>query len=99
MSTGDSLIHEEEGDGYDGLLIDCAESRTHQVMRTVRAPGEMSHEKRSDNTTELCRNERIRGGTVGRGDDGKGAGRRLEDDRKARGKMPAPGVLRGGRGR
>ncbi|MFE6939793.1 serine/threonine-protein kinase [Streptomyces chartreusis] len=57
MSVGDCWIYEEEGDGYNAPLIDCAEPHTDQVIGTVQAPGEMSHENGSDNATKLCRNK------------------------------------------
>ncbi|QWA23517.1 septum formation family protein [Streptomyces sp. JCM17656] len=57
MSVGDCWIYEEEGDGYNAPLIDCAKPHTDQVIGTVQAPGEMSHENGSDNATKLCRNK------------------------------------------
>ncbi|MFH8699142.1 serine/threonine-protein kinase [Streptomyces chartreusis] len=57
MSVGDCWIYEEESDGYNAPLIDCAKPHTDQVIGTVQAPGEMSHENGSDNATKLCRNK------------------------------------------
>ncbi len=57
MSVGDCWVYEEQDDGYNAPLTDCAEPHTDQVIGTVQAPGEMSFKKATDNATKLCGNK------------------------------------------
>lgn len=109
MSVGDCWVYEEEEDGYNAPLVDCAKPHTDQVIGTVQAPGEMSHKKGSDNATKLCGNkfesiwapgpERAVYGWIADEEDWEQGFNKVvctvsqADDKKTTGKIPAPGAV------
>ncbi|MEV0172627.1 protein kinase [Streptomyces sp. NPDC050803] len=109
MSVGDCWVYEEEDDGYNAPLTDCAEPHTDQVVGTVQAPAEMSYEKGSDNATKLCGNkfestwapgeERTVYGWVADSEDWDEGFTKVvctvsrSDNKKTTGKIPAPGSV------
>ncbi|GAA4062438.1 serine/threonine-protein kinase [Streptomyces shaanxiensis] len=109
MSVGDCWVYEEEAEGYNAPLIDCAKPHTDQVIGTVRAPGEMSHKNGSDNATKLCGNkfesvwapgpERTVYGWIADEEDWEEGFNKVvctvsrSDDKKTTGKIPAPGEV------
>ncbi|SDO52667.1 Septum formation [Streptomyces sp. cf386] len=109
MSVGDRWVYEEEDEGYNAPLIDCAEPHTDQVIGMVQAPGEMSHKNGSDNATELCGNKfesvwapgperTVYGWIVDEEDWEQGFNKVVctvsrSDAKKTTGKIPAPGEV------
>ncbi|MES5819623.1 serine/threonine-protein kinase [Streptomyces sp. RG80] len=109
MSVGDCWVYEEEEDGYNAPLTDCAKPHTDQVIGMVQVPGSLSYEKGVDSATKLCGNkfestwapgsERAVFGWVADEDDWKLGFKKAvctvgrADNGKTTGKIPAPGSV------
>ncbi|MEU6373330.1 protein kinase [Streptomyces sp. NPDC046909] len=109
MSVGDCWIYEEEQEGYNAPLTDCAKPHTDQVIGVAQAPGSMSYKKGLDNATKLCGNkfestwapgsERAVFGWVADEDDWNQGFKKAVctvgrvDNGKTTGKIPAPGSV------